>query len=102
MSVTLTTTLLHSMPRSIAERSQMVKETMRSLGEARVAPLPSEKIWMALFDQLDRRGYLLRPRYRKDWKPSWMLEENKDMDPLSFEDALEPAVCSSSSHFCFF
>ena len=32
---------------------------------------PSERWWVERQEALERTGYLLRPRYRPDWKPSW-------------------------------
>ncbi|KAI0669462.1 kinase-like domain-containing protein [Trametes maxima] len=33
--------------------------------------LPSEVSWKNRYDFLKARGYLLRPRYHPEWKPSW-------------------------------
>lgn len=30
-----------------------------------------EEIWIARYNFLKSRGYLLRPRYRPDWKAPW-------------------------------
>ncbi|KAI0355226.1 hypothetical protein OH77DRAFT_1504459 [Trametes cingulata] len=35
-------------------------------------------VWPQLQPWLEERGYVLRPRYRRGWKPSW-LESGKDM-----------------------
>jgi len=32
---------------------------------------PSERWWVERQEALERTGYLLRRRYRPDWKPSW-------------------------------
>ncbi|KAG8871034.1 hypothetical protein FRB97_009147 [Tulasnella sp. 331] len=47
--------------------------------------LPRELFWAARHDFLKRSGYLLRPRYRPDWKASWLPERSGDSSP---EDAI--------------
>ena len=42
--------------------------------------------WRDLSDFLESKGYVLRPRYRKGWTPSWLLPENKHRSPEQFED----------------
>jgi hypothetical protein len=32
---------------------------------------PAEQIWRDNYEWLSSRGYLLRPRYKPDWTPSW-------------------------------
>lgn len=33
---------------------------------------PPETYWIGLRNTLDERGYLLRPRFREGWVPSWL------------------------------
>ena len=51
--------------------------------------------WAERQDALERAGYMLRPRYRPDWKPSW-TGTNKPYD--YFEDGQSMDV---SDHFPF-
>ncbi|KAL5513743.1 hypothetical protein ACEPAH_4143 [Sanghuangporus vaninii] len=44
-----------------------------------------ELIWRSRQKRLERRGYLLRPRFRVDWVPSWL---HTSKDPLLCEDSL--------------
>ncbi|KAF7797589.1 hypothetical protein EIP86_008789 [Pleurotus ostreatoroseus] len=51
------------------------------------AQLSSGEIWWRDHQQwLEKKGYMLRPRYRPGWVPSW--EGNPDMNPLSCEDGI--------------
>ncbi|THH15510.1 hypothetical protein EUX98_g9455 [Antrodiella citrinella] len=44
---------------------------------------PSEILWRDRYVYLKENGYLLRPRYKPDWKPSWL---GREVAPFSFED----------------
>ncbi|KAF9254051.1 hypothetical protein L218DRAFT_1082502, partial [Marasmius fiardii PR-910] len=44
----------------------------------------SEEFWLACEPWLKERGYLLRPRYRPGWVPSWSAE--KDVEWMIAED----------------
>ncbi|KAI0786625.1 kinase-like domain-containing protein [Abortiporus biennis] len=48
--------------------------------------LPTERFWRDIQPWLQTKGYMLRPRYMPDWKPSWNDHDNE----WRFEDA---AVC---------
>ncbi|KAF7797588.1 hypothetical protein EIP86_008788 [Pleurotus ostreatoroseus] len=51
------------------------------------AQLSNGEIWWRDHQQwLQEKGYMLRPRYRPGWIPSW--EGKPDMDPLSCEDGI--------------
>lgn len=50
---------------------------------------PGELRWAAQFDFLKSRGYLLRPRYRPGWVPSWPPEVDISS---GWEDALSARV----------
>ncbi|OCB91923.1 hypothetical protein A7U60_g791 [Sanghuangporus baumii] len=47
--------------------------------------MPDEIVWRDRQKMLERHGYLLRPRFRPGWVPSWL---NTDKDPLLCEDSL--------------
>ena len=48
-----------------------------------------EKAWRNRQKMLERHGYLLRPRYRPEWVPSWLGTEEP---PYEFEDGIICAV----------
>ncbi|KAJ7271152.1 kinase-like domain-containing protein [Mycena rebaudengoi] len=37
----------------------------------------TEEFWAVRYQSLEKEGYLLRPRYHPDWKPTWKLGESK-------------------------
>ncbi len=45
--------------------------------------------WVEQQEALERAGYMLRPRYRPGWKPSWV---GTDKRLLNFEDGQAQAV----------
>jgi hypothetical protein len=45
-----------------------------------------EVFWRDHQRWLEERGYMLRPRYRPDWKPSWLQRPGSDMIPTLCED----------------
>ncbi|KAI0088676.1 hypothetical protein BDY19DRAFT_179850 [Irpex rosettiformis] len=45
-----------------------------------------ETQWREISDYLELKGYRLRPRYCKNWQPSWELPENEGKHPQCFED----------------
>lgn len=51
-----------------------------------------EKWWRDRFEFLEERGYVLRPRYRPWWKPSWL---GTNLNPFDCEDSKRLLV----SHF---
>jgi len=42
-----------------------------------------EIFWRDHFEMLKRRGYLLRPRFRPGWTPSWL---GTNLDPFLCDD----------------
>ncbi|EIW54112.1 uncharacterized protein TRAVEDRAFT_132053 [Trametes versicolor FP-101664 SS1] len=46
---------------------------------------PFEKMWMSRRPQLLEHGYVLRPRYAQDWRPSWI---GTNIDPFYCEDSI--------------
>lgn len=48
-----------------------------------------EEAWRQRQPFLAFKGYMLRPRYHKDWEPSW---KGTNKDPSSCEDAIELQV----------
>lgn len=57
--------------------------------------LTGEESWVARFDFLKSRGYLLRPRYRPGWVHSW--KDKKGVFYLAFEDSIEFSVRRTNS-----
>ncbi|KAI0364011.1 kinase-like protein [Pilatotrama ljubarskyi] len=53
-------------PAEVAQR--YAEQTRRGL----YGLLPSEVSWRDRYEYLEKRGYILRPRYHPDWSPSWM------------------------------
>ncbi|KAI0629604.1 kinase-like domain-containing protein [Trametes polyzona] len=49
--------------------------------------LPSEARWRDRYDFLQRRGYVLRPRYHPEWEPSWL---GTNLHPEFCEDSIQP------------
>ncbi|KAI0812258.1 hypothetical protein BC629DRAFT_1471595 [Irpex lacteus] len=45
-----------------------------------------EQEWHEASEHLKMKGYMLRPRYRKDWRPSWRQPGNEGKHPREFED----------------
>ena len=39
-----------------------------------------EKSWVARQEFLQERGYMLRPRFRPGWVPSWTIDKSVDME----------------------
>ena len=53
--------------------------------------LTREFFWRDHYTWLQEQGYLLRPRYHPDWKPSWAGTKK---NPRNCEDGQLPHVCS--------
>lgn len=53
----------------------------------------SEQYWVKLQKWLEENGYMLRPRFKADWVPSWPQTED---DFLKYEDGHIHFVCISS------
>lgn len=49
-----------------------------------------EVFWCQHFEFLKSKGYLLRPRYRPGWQPSWGSDGARNY--YNYEDAILPAV----------
>lgn len=55
-----------------------------------------ETFWMEHQQWLEEKGYMLRPRYRPGWVPSWDIND-EDVWPYDVEDAIPCHVrCFSS------
>ena len=54
--------------------------------------IPSERFWQERYTHLQERGYILRPRYKPGWKPSWI---GTNLDPTFCEDSIMSVVSSS-------
>jgi hypothetical protein len=65
------------------------------------ALLPAERFWRDHQPWLEERGYMLRPRFHPNWKPSWV---SKDLLPRGdepypyehFHDGIPGKVCTHS------
>lgn len=69
----------------------MAEQYQEDTKNGRFNLIPAEKIWRDLQPTLQRRGYRLRPRYDKAWRPSWA---GTNIDPFWCEDSLKPDVGS--------
>lgn len=56
---------------------------------------PDEVTWRDKQPLLESAGYMLRPRYRPGWVPSWTKDDNKNVDPTRFEDYEPSPVCTN-------
>ncbi|QRV99969.1 60S ribosomal protein L7 [Ceratobasidium sp. AG-Ba] len=57
---------------------------------------PAEEVWVAHQEYLEYNGFILRPRLRRDWKPSWL---GTSMDPSKCEDSIritEPGIVDAT------
>lgn len=54
-----------------------------------------ETFWMEHHKWLEEKGYMLRPRYRPGWVPSWDVDDTT-LFPYDLEDAIPCRVCSFS------
>jgi len=50
----------------------------------------TEVFWSKHYNWLEDCGYLLRPRYRPEWIPSW---QGTSKNPAECEDWIKPRVC---------
>lgn len=55
---------------------------------------PAEIWWRDHQLWLQKKGYMLRPRYRPGWVPSW--EGKNDVNPADCEDGISPNVSRKS------
>jgi hypothetical protein len=60
--------------------------------------LPAEEWWVDRHEFLKEQGYLLRPRYRPGWKPSYYKRYEND---FAFEDGHYLLVWSSLSSILY-
>lgn len=65
-----------------ARRSVVIPE---ELDNDRARLTPAEEAWSAHQDYLESNGFVLRPRLRRGWKPSWLGTSD---DPLKHEDSI--------------
>lgn len=62
--------------------------------------IPSEVFWQSRQQFLEKKGYILRHRYRPGWEPSWL---GTDRDPTYCEDSILLSVSRSlSTHISSF
>ena len=67
------------------ERQRFIESNLQ-LGRIAMELDPHELWWRGKQDFLAARGYTLRPRFRKDWVPSW--SSSVEIDPLECEDSI--------------
>ena len=83
----------HSLPSPHFLCFAMSREFVLGSGIESAATLsPDEKFWASRQPYLESRGYLLRPRFRPGWVPSWKVDGG---DFFTAEDALMGPVCVS-------
>ena len=58
--------------------------------------ISSELFWQARQLHLEENGYLLRPRYRPDWKPSWIGTKDRKSTRLNSSHSGESRMPSSA------
>lgn len=56
---------------------------------------PAEKFWRDHQPHLQSREYVLRARYRPNWRPSWL---GTNLDPTYCEDSIMVSVSNSIIH----
>ncbi|KAG8694039.1 hypothetical protein FRC09_010097 [Ceratobasidium sp. 395] len=57
---------------------------------------PAEEAWSAHQEYLEHNGFILRPRLRRGWKPSWL---GQSIDPSGYEDSIritEPGIVDAT------
>lgn len=80
-----------------ANHAEVAQNTSNSYEEPAIEPYserlkklgPNEKFWRDHQKWLEQHGYMLRPRYRPGWTPSW---EGTDKRPDKCEDGLRALV----------
>ncbi|TBU31692.1 kinase-like domain-containing protein [Dichomitus squalens] len=60
------------------------------------APVDCEIYWRDHHDWLQQRGYMLRPRYKPDWKPSWTGTNKSPFLCDDGQDAIRPVVMDAT------
>ena len=77
-----------------ANLSQAEVELDRQARKDHRSLLAHEQFWLDHQVWLAGKGYMLRPRYRPGWKPSWE-EGNRDAW-MHYEDGIAAPVCRSN------
>jgi hypothetical protein len=87
----LSTTYAFDRPLSpIVQRSLTILS--EDVSNDRVQLTPAEEAWSAHQDYLESNGFILRPRLRRGWKPSWLGTSD---NPSKYEDSIRITVRSS-------
>ncbi len=73
------------LPRHAVLEPETVEYYATSTRMGRYSLLPSEVFWSERYRYLEKSGYVLRPRYAPNWKPSW---SGTNLDPMYCEDAI--------------
>ncbi len=72
----------------------MAQKLREDLGDVGAELAPPELAWRDRQTYLESRGYLLRPRYRPGWIPSWRSDPS--IKPFFAEDFVRAPVSVSA------
>lgn len=86
--------------RSIAHLDPDIRAAIHRVAERRAVHTENEVKWAYKQPYLQSKGYMLRPRYRPGWQPSWTLPQNQLISPYYFEDYIKLPVWHSDSVGC--
>lgn len=75
-------------PRSVPQNLQELRKSYATLNE-------EEVWWRNQQEWLQQKGYMLRPRYRPGWKPSWEADEGTF--PPGYEDGVRLRVSDTGA-----
>lgn len=76
---------------------QALNRFLRSLGSRHAVLSKTEQEWKAKGPLLETRGFLLRPRYRHGWTPSWTIGQDNLEDCEDFHRIpVSLCVCHNS------
>ncbi|GAB1517712.1 hypothetical protein RhiTH_000762 [Rhizoctonia solani] len=64
---------------------QPLGDLPEDIGDDRTKLTPAEQAWFSHQHYLESHGFILRPRLRQDWKPSWIETGG---DPSKYEDSI--------------
>ncbi|KAJ1309807.1 hypothetical protein OPQ81_006572 [Rhizoctonia solani] len=64
---------------------QSLGELPEDIGDDRTQLTPAEQAWSSHQHYLESNGFILRPRLRQGWAPSWL---EKGEDPSRYEDSI--------------
>ncbi|KAI0323329.1 kinase-like protein [Cubamyces sp. BRFM 1775] len=73
------------LPHYVYLNDKNIEHYTKSTLQGNYGLLPSEAFWRERQEFLHKRGYVLRPRYWPDWKPSWL---GTNLHPAYCEDSI--------------